>query len=232
MDMKSKLFDQVGETAWTINHVDIMQNVDTRISNTFLWMWSVLLLAFGSWFLINMYDIQIGAGLYYWSALGWLAIVFIMSFLWTKMSYTLLAWLFLLFGLLEWVGLWMIFSIYQWGSITNAFLTTSLMFFLLAFAWYVMKVDVTKIGNILFVWLIALIIWFLINIFWMNKEFNIWLSVIWIIIFCGFIIYDMWMLKETALIPDNRLEIIIALWFFLNFINIFFLLLNLMWSRE
>lgn len=237
MDLKESLLNQL---PWWFNlsEVEIQSRVETAISKTYLWMWIVLLLAFATGYgVFNLYaSWVINPSQYFiWSivsALLWLWIVFWMIFKWSTMSYTTLAVLFLLFWLLEWFWLWNIFIVYKMASIINVFLITSVMFFILSFVGYYLKVDVTKLWSILMVWLIALLVWFLINMFWQNSEFNIWLNVIWIVIFSWFIVYDMASLKQMAVLWDDRLPIIMWLWLFLNFINIFMMLLNLIWNRN
>jgi len=67
-----------------------------------------------------------------------------------------------------------------------------------------------------------------INMFWGNEQFNIWISIIGVVIFSGLIIYDMNVLKQQALVADERLPLLMAMSMFLNFINLFLFLLRLM----
>ena len=124
------------------------------------------------------------------------------------------------------------FRTYSLGNIYQVFLAAAGFFLLLAFVGYSVKVDVSKVGPVLMVALIALIVAMVANYFMQNPIFDIWLSVIGIVVFAGFIIYDMNILKQQALTSDNRIELLMALGLFINFINIFLFLLRLMGGRE
>jgi len=161
------------------------------------------------------------------SAIWWFVLVVVMSWLWEKLSYVALAVLFIIFAILEAIGLTGFFLSFTWNSIINAFLTTSLLFFVLAFLWNILKFDITKVGNILLWWLIALILGLLINFFWQNSTFNIYLNIFSLIVFSGLVIWDIAVLKQMALLQDRRVEIVMALALYLDFINIFITLLKL-----
>lgn len=80
--------------------------------------------------------------------------------------------------------------------------------------------------------LVVLIIGSLVNIFRANAQFDLWLSVIGVIVFSGFIIYDISALKQMALVSDNRIEVLMALNLFLNFINLFLFLLRIFGNHK
>jgi FtsH-binding integral membrane protein len=67
----------------------------------------------------------------------------------------------------------------------------------------------------------------LINFFWQNSTFNIYLNIFALIIFSGLVIWDIAVLKQMALLQDRRVEIVMALALYLDFINIFITLLKL-----
>jgi FtsH-binding integral membrane protein len=70
------------------------------------------------------------------------------------------------------------------------------------------------------------------NFFIASAAFDVWISVIGLVIFAWFIIYDMNVLKQQALVDDDRIPLLMSLWLFINFINIFLFLLRLMWGRN
>ena len=76
--------------------------------------------------------------------------------------------------------------------------------------------------------LIALVIAMVVNMFRGNEQFNIWISLVGIVIFSGLIIYDLNVMKQQALVNDDRLPLLMAMSMFLNFINLFMFLLRLM----
>jgi len=238
MNFKEKLQQSVTNSSsfslsWTAT-----STVDLIISKTFFWMWLVLLTVFGvayyTYILVLQWMITLG-GLSMLSLISiilWFVLVIIISYSWQKLSYGVLATLLLVFGVFEWFWLSGIFLTYSMGSIISIFLTTSIMFFLLAIAWHYMKVDVAKWWVILMAGLLAIIIWFIINIFWKNSWFNLILNIIWLIVFSAFVIYDLNVLKLMAQSGDRRIELVMALSLFLTFINIFMILLRLFGSRD
>lgn len=138
----------------------------------------------------------------------------------------------IVFALLEWYGLTGVFWMYNMGDIYSVFLLTAGMFFALAFAGYKLKIDITRVGSVLMIALIVLILWSVVNAFWGNSEFNLRLNVIGVIVFSGFIIYDISALKQMAAISDERIEILIALNLFLSFINLFLFLLRIFGGQK
>jgi len=129
--------------------------------------------------------------------------------------------------LLQGYGLSGIFLAYNLGSVYNIFLSTSVLFLTLAVVGYTTKIDVTRVGGILSVGLIALLVGMLINLFWANSTFSLWLNIAGVVIFSGMTIYEVANLKQMALIADERMEIMMALSLFLSFVNLFMFLLRL-----
>ncbi len=232
MDLKENLLNWFTQWASVLDENQLKSKIESTVANTFLWMWLTLFTSFGTAYYIYIKQIALSWGMFWWSMLWGFGLVFAISFFWQRLSYSILAMMLLWFWVLEWIGLSWVFSAYSMWSVYNAFGVTALMFLLLSFAGSVMKIDTTKIGSILFIWLIALIIWMVVNMFWWNQTFDIWLSVIWLIIFSWLVIYDMAVLKEMAVHGDNRVEIVMALSLFLNFINIFLFLLRLFGNKE
>lgn len=238
MDLKETMLSQNNYSNYDLSQSQILTRIETNISKTYAWMWWILLIVFAvAYWVFNLFlQWVINPSQYFIgsiaSALGWFGLVVWMSFGWSKMKYSTLSILFVIFWILE--GFWLawIFMVYNLTSIIQVFMTTSIMFIILAFAWYTLKVDTTKLWSILMVAIIALLVGMVINLFWQNAEFNIWINIIWIVIFSGFVIYDMAVLKENAATPDNRIQIIMALALFLDFINIFLFLLRLFGSSR
>ena len=230
-DVKSKILENTTNVSTTLE--DVEAKVESIISRTFIWLWVSLLIAFWVGYYMsylimnNVIPVYKFTWLFLISAIWWFVLVVVMSWLWEKLSYVVLAVLFIIFAILEGIGLTGFFLSYTWNSIINAFLTTSLLFFVLAFLWNVLKFDITKVGNILLWWLIALILGLLINFFWQNSTFNIYLNIFALIIFSGLVIWDIAVLKQMALLQDRRVEIVMALALYLDFINIFITLLKL-----
>lgn len=233
-NLKQQLLHHNRADALNLSEAELQARVESTIAKTFGRVGVTLLLAFGTAYSLSLglLPIPVSPTMFWVSWIGGLGLILWMSFRWQTMSYTTLSILLLAFGLLEGYGLTGVFLAYEMGSIYQVFLTTSFLFLGLAIAGYYLHIDIAKVGPVLLVSLIALIIAMVVNMFWANAQFDIWLSVIGLIIFAGFIIYDMNVLKQASLHGDNRIEILMALGLFINFINIFLFLLRLMGGSE
>ena len=83
-----------------------------------------------------------------------------------------------------------IFIVYKIESIMLVFLVTAILFLIFAIIGKTTKVDLTKISTILLMALLGVIICTIINIFLQNSTFDMILSGISVLIFLGFIAYD------------------------------------------
>lgn len=234
MSLKEQLISYGHTQFLNMTETELQARREQTIAKTFMWMWISLLLSFivayttALWIL----PLPVSPTLYWVSFLGWLGVVIAMNWKRKSMSYTTLATLLLVFAVLIGYGLSGIFWIYHLGSVFSIFLLTWGMFLALAFAWYSLKVDITNIRSVLFIALIMLIVASVANMFWWSAQFDLWISVIGVIVFSGFIVADMQMLKKAALTADKRIELLMALALFLNFINLFIFLLRLLGERN
>lgn len=234
MNYKQQLIQANQWMALQISETDAHAKIEQTIAKTFMWMGISLLIAFWTAYTLalGILPLPFNGALMMTSWIAWLGLIFWMSYKWQSLSYNTLVWLLMLFAFLEWYGLTWVFLSYNLWSVYQVFLISAWMFLWLAFLGYFMKIDVAKVGSVLMVALVWLIIAMVANMFFQNAQFDIWMSVIGLVIFAWFIIYDMNVLKQQALSGDNRIEILMALGLFINFINIFLFLLRLMWSRD
>lgn len=146
--------------------------------------------------------------------------------------------LFLTYAALSGLTLSSIFLVYKIGSIGMVFLSSAIMFGLLALYGYTTKTDLTSFGKLLLFGLLAIIIMSIINIFVGNGAFGIIISIASVVIFLGLTAWDMQKLKmlynyyssdETEL---SKFTIYGALDLYLDFINIFLQLLSLFGKRR
>ena len=141
--------------------------------------------------------------------------------------------LFLVYSIISGITLSSIFLVYEIGSIGMVFLSSALMFGLLAIYGYVTKTSLTSLGKILLFALIAVVIMSIINMFIGNSSFSIFISIVSIVIFLGLTAYDMQKLKAVYNYYENdeaelsKASIYGALDLYLDFINIFLDLLRL-----
>lgn len=239
MTFNNQYWTDLNWFAQSVSPLDLKQRIDTMISKSFMWMWIILLVTFGvAFYVYNLLVSNVLAAGNYWilslvSIIWWFGLILLISYKWQSFSFSVIAGLLLLFWVLEWIWLSFIFLKYSMASIINVFMLTSWMFFALSVAWYYMKINVSKVWSILFIALIVLILSQIINIFVWSVVFNFWLSILWVIVFSWMIIYDMWVMKELAVVPDERVQLIMAMQVYLSFINLFLFLLRLFgWSKD
>jgi FtsH-binding integral membrane protein len=154
-----------------------------------------------------------------------------------KLSHTTAIVLFIIQAILLGIFISSIFIIYELGSIALIFFVTSIIFLLLSLFGYFTKIDLTSLGPILSVGLIGIIIVSVINIFLGNGLIDTIISVIAVIIFIGFTMYDTQKLKEISRINEShemmsKLAIIGALSLYLDYVNLFLNLLSLFGNRR
>jgi len=119
-----------------------------------------------------------------------------------------------------------IFIIYELTSIIFVFLATSLIFLIFSILGKNTRVDLTKLGTYLMVGLLSVIIIMVINMFVMNNTLDLVLCVVSVIIFVGYIYYDVNRIVNYFDDTEN-MAIVGAFQLYLDFINIFLDLLRL-----
>lgn len=121
-----------------------------------------------------------------------------------------------------------IFVIYQMGSIVSAFMGGAILFAVMSGYGYFTKKDLSGLGSLLFIGLIAIIIASIVNIFIGSTVFQMVISAIAILIFLGLTAYDTQQIREEVSVDNDGIaEIRGALTLYLDFINLFLNLLQL-----
>jgi len=213
--------------------------VQSIIQRTFLWMaWiTFVVFAVGYYMVSLMKTWAISPSQYtiaFWaSVIGGFVLVFVISWFWEKMNYATLAILAILFAVLEGIGLSGVLAYYSAASVINAFAGAAVLFLIMALYGYFTKTDLTKLGTILLVGLIAVIVLSLINILFIHSSgFDLVLSIVGLLIFLWLVAWNLQTLKLAALSGDRRLEIVFGVSLFLDFINIFLELLRIFGSSD
>jgi uncharacterized protein len=128
--------------------------------------------------------------------------------------------------------------VYTGGSIAQTFLITATAFGALSLFGYTTKRDMTGFGSFLMVGLVGLIIASVVNVFLHSGPMNFIISILGVFIFAGLIAYDTQRLKMTyyQLGGDQQAMGVAtnygALSLYINFINLFQMLLSLFGSRR
>jgi FtsH-binding integral membrane protein len=164
--------------------------------------------------------------------------VLLMSFGFQRLSQMMMTILFLVYSVIMGMSLSFIFLIYAQSQIYLTFAVTAGMFGLMALAGYTTKTDLTKLGSLLFMALIGIIIASVVNIFLKSSGFDYVISFIGVIVFTGLTAYDVQKLKrigegvEYGTENTAKLSIMGALTLYLDFINLFLMLLRLFGNRR
>ena len=176
--------------------------------------------------------------------LGWvvmlapLGLVFLMGGMVEKMSGGVLLAVFILYSALTGMSLSYIFWIYNLASVGKVFFMSAGLFGIMAVAGYTTKTDLTKLGSILFIGLIGIVIASLVNLFMGSSTMDYVISIIGVIVFTGLTAYDMQRLKRlgdvvgTGTEAAQKMALMGALSLYLDFINLFLMLLRLFGRRN
>lgn len=147
--------------------------------------------------------------------------------------------LFLLYSALMGVFLSSIFLVYTSTSIFSTFLTTAGTFFAMSVYGTVTKRDLTAMGSFLMMGLFGIIIAMVVNIFLQSSLMATVISAIGVLIFTGLTAYDTQRIRafgEDAPLGDaaamRRGALLGALTLYLDFINLFLMLLRFMGDRR
>jgi len=167
-----------------------------------------------------------------------LALVFFLSFRIHTMSVSAAQTTFWVYAAMVGVSLGVIFLVYTMESITQVFFITAATFGAMSLWGYTTKRDLTGMGSFLIMGLIGVIIASLVNFFLASSALGFAISIIGVLVFTGLTAYDTQKIKEMYSISDDgtvagHKAIMGALSLYLDFINLFLMLLRLFGqSRE
>ena len=131
-----------------------------------------------------------------------------------------------------------IFVVYTSASITSTFLVTAGTFGAMSLYGYTTKKDLTSWGSFLFMGLIGIIIASVVNMFMQSNMMHMIITYAGVLIFVGLTAYDTQKIKEMNILgnegtdEDTKEAIRGALTLYLDFINLFLMLLRLMGDRR
>jgi FtsH-binding integral membrane protein len=126
-----------------------------------------------------------------------------------------------------------IFAVFNMGSIVSAFMGAAILFGVMSGYGYFTKKDLSSMGQMMFVGLIAIIIASIVNIFIGSTVMQMVISALAIIIFLGLTAYDTQQIRqELSVETSNVAEVRGALTLYMDFINLFINLLQLFGDRK
>ena len=166
-----------------------------------------------------------------------LGIVMYMSFGIAKMSASKAQMTFWIFAALMGASLASIFVVYTQMSIARVFFITAGTFGAMSIYGYTTKRDLTKLGSFLMMGLFGIIIASIVNMFMQSGMMHYIISILGVLIFVGLTAYDTQKIKNMYLVSDTgevmgKKAVMGALTLYLDFINLFIMLLRLFGQRR
>jgi len=177
------------------------------------------------------------------SPLGWIALfaplglVFFLSFRIHAMSFSTAQMVFWAYAAINGIALAPILLLYTAASVAQVFFVTAATFGAMSLWGYTTKRDLTSMGSFLFMGLIGIVIASVVNIFLQSGMMQLVISIIGVIVFTGLTAYDTQRIKEEYDVNHDgtisgKNAIMGALRLYLDFINLFLMLLRLMGDRR
>lgn len=184
-----------------------------------------------------VYGAIFGTPLMWVAILAPVALVFFLSFRVHAMSASTAQAVFWIYAALNGVAFSTIFLAYTGTSIARVFFITAATFAAMSLYGYTTKRDMTGMGMFLFAGLIGILIAGLVNLFLQSSALQFAISVIGVIVFVGLTAYDTQRIKEVYFEADGeevaaKKSIMGALTLYLDFINIFLMLMQLFGDRK
>jgi FtsH-binding integral membrane protein len=221
----------------TADQVAIAQN--TLIRQVYAWMGGGLLVTA----LMAMITVSSPAILnavfgnrlvFYGLIIGEIGLVVAISGAINKLSAAVASLLFVFYAALNGVTLSVIFAVYTAQSVASTFVITAATFGAMSAFGYLTRRDLTGWGSFLFMGLIGVVIASLVNIFTRSSAASWVISAVGVIVFTGLTAYDTQKIKAMAATgaEGRKPAILGALTLYLDFINLFLMLLRLLGNRR
>jgi FtsH-binding integral membrane protein len=213
------------------------------ISKVYGWMAGALAITgLTAWWAASNYDLMLffanNRGVLIFMFIGQILLVGSLAGWINKMSSQVAMLIFIIYAVLTGFIFSTLFLVYTSGSLATTFLITGGMFAVMSIYGWTTGKDLTKFGSLLFMLLIGLILASIINIF-LGSTMLYWIATyVGIFIFTGLIAYDTQKLKNMGAYVQEGTEehrkgaIMGALSLYLDFINLFLMLLRIFGSRR
>ncbi len=166
-----------------------------------------------------------------------LAFVFFFSFRIEKMSAATAQAAYWAFAAVMGVSMASIFLVFTGTSIAQTFFIAAAMFTAMSLYGYTTKADLSRFGSFLIMGVVGVVIASLVNLFVGSSALQLAISVIGVLVFTGLTAWDTQNIKvqyaeNLGYETQSKMAVFGALSLYLNFVNIFQLLLNLTGERE
>ena len=167
-----------------------------------------------------------------------LIVLLVMSFGFNKVSPMALQGLYWAFCALNGVSMAMLLAIYTGDSVARAFFVTAATFGAMSLYGYTTKRDLSGWGSFLFMGVIGILIASVVNIFLGSAGLQFVISVIGVLVFTALVAFDTQRIKSQYVAYRMEGEVAAksavmgAVSLFLNFVNLFLLLMTLLGNRR
>lgn len=234
------LNNYVGKQAQTIDK----SAYRTLFRNVYIWMTLALSITGFTAFVVasspTLVNLIFGSNIsYYLLLFAPLGLVWYLSANINKISATTATIFFIIYSAMIGLTLSFIFLVYTNGSIALTFFVTAGTFGVMAFLGTVTKMDLSKLGNILFMALIGLLIASIANFFLESQMFYWIVTYLGVLIFVGLTVYDSHKIKKALQAhgyevneTTQKIALMGALNLYLDFLNMFLFLLRILGSRK
>ena len=185
----------------------------------------------------GFYQAIVGTPLFWVVLLAPLGMVMLLSFGIQRMSLGATQLSFWVYAALVGLSLAGIFLVYTQASIARVFFITAGTFAAMSLYGYTTRRDLSQFGSFLMMGLIGIILASLVNLFIQSSALQFAVSVIGVVVFVGLTAYDTQRIKEMYFAGDGAIvagkkAIMGALQLYLDFVNLFILLLQFMGARR
>lgn len=185
----------------------------------------------------GLYQKIAGTGLYWVVVFAPLALVLLLSFRIQSMSLGAAQATFWAYAGLVGLSLSGLFIVYTGASIAQTFFITAAMFLAMSLYGYTTRTDLMRFGSFLFMGLIGIVIAGVVNLFLHSPGIQFAISIIGVLVFVGLTAWDTQRIKEMYFAGDSQVvagkkAIMGALSLYLDFINLFMLMMQFMGQRR
>jgi uncharacterized protein len=167
-----------------------------------------------------------------------LVLVFTVAMAVQRLSATAATALFMLYAALNGLTLSVIFVVYAQAVLYGAFIITAGMFGAMSIYGHVTRRDLTGLGSLLFMGLIGVVLASVVSIFWPSSMLSTIINYVGVFVFVGLTAYDTQRLRQLAVATQGnaavaaRMSVNGALMLYLDFINLFLFLVQILSDRR
>ncbi len=166
-----------------------------------------------------------------------IGLVLLLSFRLNRMSVSAAQTTFWIYASMVGIGIAPVLLVYTGASVAQVFFITAATFGAMSLWGYTTRSNLTGFGSFLFMGLIGIIIASVVNLF-VHSAMMMWIiSIVGVLVFTGLTAYDTQAIKENYSVSDDgtmagRKAIFGALRLYLDFLNLFLMLMQLLGNRR